>query len=105
MPASLALSLLMSRLRLHSLFLNVGTMRDVLGYAESARIKAGIFSCCVSRLAVDMRVATGVDGRPPRSCSRFDLRKELAKIRLSATDPGQPTVVSIKRFLWSTAAC
>src|ERR1700736_4509786 len=105
MLASLVLSFLMSRSRLHSLFLNVGTTRDVLGYAESARIKAGTFSYCVSesQLVGDIRVATGIEGRLLRSRSRFELRKELEKTRPSATEPGHPTVNSIKRFLWSTA--
>ena len=79
-------------------------MRVALGYAESARIKGGTFSCCVSRLVLDVRVATGIGGRLLRSFSRFALRNELEKTRPSPTEPGQPTVNSMKRFLWSTAA-
>jgi hypothetical protein len=88
------------------LFLNVSTTRDVLRYAKSARIDTGTFSCCVSEMQLvdDVCVATGIEGRLLRSCSRFDLRKELEKTCPSATELGYPTVNLIKHFLWSTAA-
>lgn len=58
----------------------------------------------MSGLVSDVRVCKGVVSIFPRRRSRFFLRKEFEKTRPYATEPGEPTVNSTKRFLWSTAA-
>src|SRR5271169_3194323 len=100
--ASFRLSCFVIEHRSHSVVLYVVTTLGVFEYAESARIKAGTSSFLVSPSS--FMVAIGNDGRGLSSVSIFRCKLEFAHTRPSATEPGQLTVKSINRFLWSTAA-
>jgi len=82
---------------LHSVVLKVGTRREVLQYAESTRMNAGIGSYHILLVSVAF-VATRVEGRDARSRSKFAFKDEFENTRPSATDPGHPTIRSTNRF-------
>ena len=78
-------------------------MWEVLAYAESIRIYAGTILYSILLISVVFMI-TGTGGKLLRNHLRLVLKKEFAKIWLSATDPCHPTVNSINRLQWSTVA-
>ena len=83
--------------QLHLVILKVGTRHEVLQYAESTRMNAGISFCRILLVAIAF-VATEVEGRGARSCSSFAFKDEFENTQPSATDPSHPTVRSTNCF-------
>src|SRR5579859_3314332 len=97
MELSFLFSCLTLELFLHSVVLNVGTVRDVLGYGESMRKNAGTYSYCISTLFWCL-VATGTERILTKRVSRLVCKAEVLQTHPSATEPGQPTHKSMNRF-------